>query len=33
MNIPVWKSKADGTKERVFINYHEEKYTILKYED
>lgn len=33
MNIPVWKLKADGTKERVFINYHEEKYTILKYEE
>lgn len=33
MNIPVWVPKADGTKERVFINYHEEKYTILKYEN
>ena len=27
--IPVWKHTPEGTKEREFINYHEEKYTIL----
>lgn len=27
--IPLWQENADGTKERIYVNYHEEKYTLL----